>query len=222
MSSSPGEIITTSQMATVMKRVTKSIGGATVKGLRTAAHVAKARAVQSIGEVPTFNSDVKFIPVDFGEMRRSYTVENVPDGAILENQAAHAAIQEFGTRPFTPPMAPLEEWAKRKIRRASTRKRGKRKKAAGGDATAAKVEKPAVDRGDRDIFAAVKGAQTRADRKAAREADMAKQAKALARKAFNSIRLHGVKAKGFHSHASQYFGGYVADALAQRISKVTK
>ncbi len=209
MSSSPGEIITTSQMATVMKRVTKSIGGATVKGLRTAAHVAKARAVQSIREVPSFNSDVQFAPIDFGAaggMLGSYTVENVSDGAVLENQAPHAAIQEFGTRPFTPPMAPLKAWAERKVRKA---KRGKQRAPKLG---------PKFDTKQGPKQAPMLGPKFQkplSDKKQA-------EANALARRAFNSIRARGVKAKGFHSHASQYFGGYVADALAQRISKVTK
>ena len=115
-SSTPGEILTSSQMSTVMRRVTKSLGGAAVKAMREAAYVGKARPVQSIDEVPQFNSDVKTPPVDLGQMRSSYKVDRVADGAILENVAPHAAHQEFGTRPFIAPMGVLQAWAERKVR----------------------------------------------------------------------------------------------------------
>jgi hypothetical protein len=48
------------------------------------------------------------------------------------------------------------------------------------------------------------------------------EANALARRAFNSIRARGIIPKLFHTHASQFFGGYVTEALSRSISKVTK
>lgn len=183
MSSSPGEIITTSQMATVMRRVTGSMGRATVKGLREAAYIAKARAVKSIDEVPEFSSEARFAPVDFGEMRRSYVVDVVPDGAVLENQAAHAAIQEFGTRPFIPNRADLRAWSVRKARKA---KKGRAKGFIGPQRSP--------------------------------EAE----ANAIFSTAFSSIKRRGIIPKRFHTHASQYFAGYVTEALSRRIAEVTK
>jgi hypothetical protein len=52
--------------------------------------------------------------VDRGELRGSVQVERVDDGAIVEVRAPHAAIIEYGTRPFFPPIAPLAAWARRK------------------------------------------------------------------------------------------------------------
>lgn len=182
-SSTPGEILTSSQMSTVMRRVTKSLGGAAVKAMREAAYVGKARAVQSIDEVPQFNSDVKTPPVDLGQMRSSYKVDRVADGAILENVAPHAAHQEFGTRPFTPNPATLRAWAKRKARRS----------------------KGAIPKG----FIGPRRSQ---------EAE----AEAIFRRAFNSIRRRGIIAKGYHAHASGFFGGYVEVALQNQLKAVTK
>ncbi len=52
-------------------------------------------------------------PVDTGLYAQSWNFEKTEHGAILGNFAPHAAIIEYGARPFTPPIGPLLAWAKR-------------------------------------------------------------------------------------------------------------
>lgn len=52
-------------------------------------------------------------PVDTGLFAQSWNLEVDEKRAILGNFAPHAPIIEFGARPFTPPIAPLLEWARR-------------------------------------------------------------------------------------------------------------
>ena len=73
-----------------------------------------------------------FPAVDRGIYREAWTVENIPDGAILFNPAPHAAAVEFGSRPFTPPYSVILEWVIRKFKnritvadKASGRRRGR-------------------------------------------------------------------------------------------------
>lgn len=56
---------------------------------------------------------VKKSPVDTGLYAQSWMFEKKEWGAVLGNVAPHAAIIEYGARPFTPPIAPLLAWAKR-------------------------------------------------------------------------------------------------------------
>lgn len=207
-SSGPGEIITNSQMTTVMRRVTLSMGAAAVKAMREAAYIGEARAVKSIDEVPQFNSEVKTPPVDLGQMRSSYAVDVVRDGAVLENRAPHAAHQEFGTRPFTPPRAPLMEWAKRKTRGGMMH--GPVMPPALGPKGQPK-QGPAKPR----MFGP-RTPQMFGPRVAMTDADV------LFQRAFNSIRRRGIIAKGYHAHASGFFGGYVEVALQNQLTAVTK
>ena len=53
--------------------------------------------------------------VDTGHMRQSVTKHNLPNGCEVTVDAPYSASMEFGTRPFTPPLAPLLEWATRKV-----------------------------------------------------------------------------------------------------------
>lgn len=53
--------------------------------------------------------------VDTGHMRQSVTKTNLPNGAEVTVDAPYSASIEFGTRPFTPPLRPLIEWASRKF-----------------------------------------------------------------------------------------------------------
>lgn len=57
-------------------------------------------------------------PVDTGLFAQSWNLEVTEQSAILGNFAPHAPIIEFGTRPFTPPLAPLLSWAKRVLKKA--------------------------------------------------------------------------------------------------------
>lgn len=52
-------------------------------------------------------------PVDTGLYSQSWDFTSDEQSAVLGNYAPHAPIIEFGARPFTPPLKPLLEWAKR-------------------------------------------------------------------------------------------------------------
>jgi hypothetical protein len=56
---------------------------------------------------------VQASPVDTGLYAQSWDMTSDEQSATLGNYAPHAPIIEFGARPFTPPLKPLLEWAKR-------------------------------------------------------------------------------------------------------------
>jgi hypothetical protein len=56
---------------------------------------------------------VKASPVDTALYAQSWAFTADEEGVILGNYAPHSPIIEFGARPFTPPIRPLLEWAKR-------------------------------------------------------------------------------------------------------------
>ena len=57
-------------------------------------------------------------PVDTGLYAQSWRVEVTDKNAYIGNFAPYAPIIEFGTRPFTPPLGPLLEWARRVLKKA--------------------------------------------------------------------------------------------------------
>lgn len=59
---------------------------------------------------------VESSPVDTGLYAQSWDLKIDEKSAILGNYAPHAPIIEFGARPFTPPMQPLLEWARRVLK----------------------------------------------------------------------------------------------------------
>ncbi len=52
------------------------------------------------------------VPVAFGELRESVHAEERTRGAAVVVDAPHAAPVETGSRPHTPPLAPLVAWVK--------------------------------------------------------------------------------------------------------------
>jgi len=60
---------------------------------------------------------VESSPVDTGLYAQSWDLVIEEKRAILGNYAPYAGIIEFGARPFTPPIGPLLEWAKRVLRK---------------------------------------------------------------------------------------------------------
>jgi len=56
---------------------------------------------------------VEASPVDTGAYAQSWDFSYDERSAIIGNYAPHAAIIEYGARPFTPPIGPLLAWAKR-------------------------------------------------------------------------------------------------------------
>jgi len=59
---------------------------------------------------------VESSPVDTGLYASSWDFTIGEKNAILGNFAPHAAIIENGARPFTPPIKPLLDWAKRVLK----------------------------------------------------------------------------------------------------------
>lgn len=62
---------------------------------------------------------VEASPVDTGLYAQSWDFTHDEQSATLGNYAPHAPIIEFGARPFTPPLKPLLEWAKRVLKSPS-------------------------------------------------------------------------------------------------------
>ncbi len=62
---------------------------------------------------------VRASPVDTGLYAQSWDFSIDEEKAILGNYAPHAAVIEFGARPFTPPIWPLLAWAKRVLKDGS-------------------------------------------------------------------------------------------------------
>lgn len=59
---------------------------------------------------------VRASPVDTGLYAQSWDFTADENGVILGNTAPHATIIEDGARPFSPPIKPLLEWAKRVLK----------------------------------------------------------------------------------------------------------
>lgn len=62
---------------------------------------------------------VRASPIDTGLYAQSWNFTADETHAIIGNTAPHAPIIEFGARPFTPPIKPLLEWAKRVLKDSS-------------------------------------------------------------------------------------------------------
>jgi hypothetical protein len=83
------------------------------------AHLAtlKTATVNAIAQsIPTL---VANSPVDTGLYAQSWDFSETEFGAVVGNYAPYASIIENGARPFTPPIAPLLEWAKRVLQDGS-------------------------------------------------------------------------------------------------------
>ena len=52
------------------------------------------------------------VPEAFGELRKALHVVDTRTGAVIVADAPHAAAVEVGSRPHTPPLAPLVAWVK--------------------------------------------------------------------------------------------------------------
>lgn len=71
----------------------------------------KAATVNAIAQsIPTL---VANSPVDTGLYAQSWDFSETEFGAVIGNYAPYASIIENGARPFTPPIGPLLQWAKR-------------------------------------------------------------------------------------------------------------
>lgn len=85
-------------------------------GVVTEKHMADLRQATILGVAKSIPDLVKNSPVDTGLYAQSWDMTSNERGVILGNYAPHAAIIEYGARPFTPPIAPLLAWAKRVLK----------------------------------------------------------------------------------------------------------
>jgi hypothetical protein len=77
--------------------------------------VFKQAVVQSMAD--NMKGLVESSPVDTGLYAQSWRMEVDEKRAVLGNFAPYAPMIEFGARPFTPPIRPLLEWAKRVLQK---------------------------------------------------------------------------------------------------------
>lgn len=100
--------VTLTEFSTRIGNFVPELRTAYVRGFQRAALRLNAYTVEEIDTAQPYPA------VDTGELRSSVDTTFVDDGAIVTVDAPHAGILEYGTRPFTPPLAPLVEWVKRK------------------------------------------------------------------------------------------------------------
>lgn len=100
--------VTISQFERAMIDFEPKLYASVIKGLRSAALRLETMVVEEIETATPHPA------VDTAALKRSVSTERVPDGALVNVTAPHAAMIENGTRPFFPPLAPLVEWVKRK------------------------------------------------------------------------------------------------------------
>jgi hypothetical protein len=79
----------------------------------TKASLEMQRAAVTRGVARSIPDLVAASPVDTGRYASSWSFTETETSAILGNTAPHSAMIEYGSRPFTPPIRPLLEWAKR-------------------------------------------------------------------------------------------------------------
>lgn len=77
------------------------------------------RAGVASGVAKSVGMLVERSPVDTGLYAQSWNFTADEARVVLGNYAPHAPIIEFGARPFTPPIKPLLEWAKRVLQDGS-------------------------------------------------------------------------------------------------------
>lgn len=102
-------VVTLDQFARYVGQLPGALEGAIIKGLRSAA----MRGVAEVAE--QINAVTPYPPIDTGELARSVAYSSLERGGRCGVDAPHAAVMEEGARPFTPPLAPLEAWARRKF-----------------------------------------------------------------------------------------------------------
>lgn len=89
---------------------------ATELGAVSEAHLVELKKATALGVARSIPDLVKASPVDTGLYAQSWDFTANERGVILGNYAPHAAVIEYGARPFTPPIKPLLEWAKRVLK----------------------------------------------------------------------------------------------------------
>jgi hypothetical protein len=90
-----------------------------VLGEFTSLHIKDIKHGVASGVARSISDLVAASPVDTGLYAQSWNFTVDEEKVILGNYAPHAPIIEFGARPFTPPLKPLLEWAKRVLKDSS-------------------------------------------------------------------------------------------------------
>lgn len=93
------------EFAEIIRTLPQFSEAAIVRGLRSSALRLVGLTVEQISEMGI---------VDTGELASSVDYRRLSNGGRVAVDAPHAGIMEMGTRPFTPPIEPLKEWALRK------------------------------------------------------------------------------------------------------------
>lgn len=88
---------------------------AEIKDFATAA-IEVQRSAVTRGLARSLPALVEMSPVDTGSYAASWDFTADEERAIIGNYAPHAAVIEYGARPFTPPLGPLLAWAKRVLK----------------------------------------------------------------------------------------------------------
>lgn len=96
------------QFARILSNLDQKTEKAVVRGLRSTGMRMVGIVVKEIDNAEPFPA------VDRGELRNSVRYEPTERGCIVTVTAPHAAIIEYGTRPFRPPLEPLVRWVLRK------------------------------------------------------------------------------------------------------------
>jgi len=100
--------VSITEFARILGKTDEDMEGAMIVGLRSAAYRLSGIVVEEIDTASPHPA------VDRGELRNSVTVRTVEDGATVTVESPHAAPMEYGTRPFRPPLEPIQRWALRK------------------------------------------------------------------------------------------------------------
>lgn len=198
-----------------LERTDRRIQQALIKGLRHAAVLGRNAVIREI--VATRPHP----PIDLGEMVRvsSWPITPLlgPGGVIgwvLESTTVQASVMEFGTRPFWPPLEPLEAWAARKLRAKAKATRKPRKKTSKG-------RRVRGFGGAKGLGALVpKQAPVRGKRQRQRSKAELAEAKRMAKAVRYAISKRGIRPRGFYARASAMFETYLEQSLSRYISSV--
>lgn len=93
------------QLEIRLRNLPPEMDGAVIRGLQSATMRGVSAVVEKIDQTSPYP------PVNNGSLRQSVGFGMLPRGAKLHVDVPHAAPMEFGTRPFTPPLGPLYQWA---------------------------------------------------------------------------------------------------------------
>ena len=102
-----------------MKRVNLDNFAKELKDWANLSLAQKRKAVVS-GVAKSIPDLVAASPVDTGLYAASWDFTVQENSVILGNYAPYAGVIEYGTRPFTPPITPLLQWAKRVLSGSTT------------------------------------------------------------------------------------------------------